>query len=310
MKAKASLPARQSEHSRSPVFVPVLFPRLAIMLAVLFWGGSFAVMKVVVHSLDPWSVMWARSTLALLLLLPFSKKLWPHNYRQGDWKLLLPLILLMPCLYFLLESYALCYTTSSQAGIISAAVPLFVAMGAWLAFRERITNLTWAGLIFSISGVAWLTLAGLPSEQAINPVLGNMLEFGAMLGAAGYMLLLKKLSRRYSPWTLTALQALGGSIFFLPGAVSVLGGKAWSLADALGLLYLGSCVSLGSFGLYNWAISRIPASQAAAFINLVPVAAVLIGWSQLGEALSPGQGVAAALAILGVCLCQMANRSR
>ena len=57
-------------------------------------------------------------------------------------------------------------------------------------------------------------------------------------------------------------------------------------------------MTLGAFGLYNWGMSRLTASRASVFINLVPVFAVVFGWSLLGEALAPFQ-CAAALAVVG-----------
>ena len=49
----------------------------------------------------------------------------------GDWKVLTLLCLMQPCAYFLLEGYAVSLTTSAQAGMVSALVPLLVAAGAW-----------------------------------------------------------------------------------------------------------------------------------------------------------------------------------
>jgi drug/metabolite transporter (DMT)-like permease len=72
----------------------------------------------------------------------------------------------------------------------------------------------------------------------------------------------------------------------------------------LSILFLGGLVTLGAFGLYNWAMSRIPASQAAVFINMVPVAAVALGWMMLSESLSMVQCIAAAGVIVGVVISQ------
>ncbi|MBF0529332.1 MAG: DMT family transporter, partial [Deltaproteobacteria bacterium] len=111
-------------------------PVAAILAAVLLWGGSFSAMRLAVTHLDPWTVTWARMIIALFILMPFAGKLIPRNYQRGDWKFLLPMVLFQPCLYFLLESNALRFTTSSQAGIIASFVPLLVALGAWLFLAE------------------------------------------------------------------------------------------------------------------------------------------------------------------------------
>ena len=82
--------------------------------------------------------------------------------------------------------------------------------------RERF-GLTPAGFVLAVIGVCWLSLASEVSEGAPRPVLGNFLEFAAMVCATGYTLTLKKLSARYTPLFLTAIQAFIGALFFLPG---------------------------------------------------------------------------------------------
>lgn len=281
-------------------------PLAAILTAVLLWGASFAAMRISVKVLAPAAVMWLRMAVALLMLLPVAGRVRLRQIAKGDWKLLLPMVLCQPCLYFLLESNALRLTTSSQAGVVAASVPIWVAAGAGLFLGERITFRSAAGLALAVLGVAGLTLMEGRGVRAQNPLLGNTLELAAMVCAAVNMLLVKQLSRRYNPWSLTALQVLAGVIFFAPGAL-----MAWRTPQALwspalvgALLFLGAFVTLGAFGFYNWGMSRIPASRASAFINLVPVMAVVIGWAALGEALSGRQCLFALVVMGGVWLSQ------
>jgi len=281
-------------------------PYAAILTAALFWGSSFAAMKVTIVALGPWSVMWFRMATALLVILPFARKLWPRNYQSGDWRLLLTFVLFQPCLYFALESNALRFTTSSQAGLITASVPLMVALGAHLFLREKVLRETVAGLFISLGGVVWLTLAGSPSEMATNPLLGNTLELGAMISAVGYVLLVKKLTERYEPWTLTSMQIVAGFLFFSPGARFFINGgfQVLTTVQLLTLLYLGAGVTFGAFGLYNVGIRSIPANRATALVNLVPVIAVIFGWGLLDERLNRSQIMAALCVLAGVWFSQ------
>jgi drug/metabolite transporter (DMT)-like permease len=243
--------------------------------------------------------------IALLLLAPFAGRLRLSAYRRGDWKLLLPMAVFQPCLYFFFESNALRFTTSSQAGVIAAAVPLMVAFAAWLTLSERVSRIAFAGMGISIAGVTGLTLLQGSGTGAQNPLLGNGLEVLAMASAAVSMILVKQLSSRYSPWTLTALQTLAGALFFLPGLPPLFrNAGVWTPQLIWAMLFLGTFVTLGAFGLYNWGMSRLTASRASVFINLVPVFAVIFGWTLLGEALNFFQCLAAAGVIGGVWLGQ------
>ena len=282
----------------------------ALTAAVILWGGSFSAMRTVLQELDPMSVMWLRMVLASLVILPFFPRLRPPEAWKKDVKILIPMVLFQPCLYFLLESNALRFTSSSQAGVISSFVPLFVSLGAWMFLREKLHVRGIAGLIISISGVVVLTLLNKGDEAAGRMILGNTMEVGAMVCAAANMLIIKKLSSRYNPWTLTMMQCFAGVLFFLPGFF-LLQDQGWALSrqSVLLLLYLGAPVSLGAFGLYNWGMSRMSASGASVFINLVPVVAVFAGWVLLNETLTVLQGLASAAVLFGVLLSQMRGSS-
>lgn len=294
----------KSATARQPAAL-ISLPTMTLLGAVLFWGSSFPAMKAALRVLDPWSIMWLRLTVGSLILTPVLGRIVQPRVILNRWKLFLPLAALQPCLYFLLESYALKYTTSAQAGIVAACLPIMVAVGARVFLAERISPRAYAGLLLSVLGVVWLTLAGTPSGDAPNPLLGNLLELGAMACASGSILIIKHLSEQFGPWTITAVQTLAGAIFFLPGIGPLLHVPAADLASVLPVAaYLGSCVTLGAFGLYNIGVARIPASRASVFINLVPVVAVFFAWLFLGETLNPMQLLAAGCIFLGVWVTQ------
>lgn len=277
---------------------------LCLVGAVLLWGTSFMATKTALVGFSPMAVVWLRMVLASLVVLAISRRIPAPRYRAGDWKILAFLCLMQPCLYFLLESYAISLTTSSQAGMISALVPLLVALGAWIVLKESMTRWAGLGLVVSIAGVAWLSMGGAGATDAPNPALGNLLEVGAMICAAMYMVVMKRLSTRYSTWCLTGMQCVAGAVFFLPGAVMNIPG---SLADIpftawMAVGYLGLFVTLGAFGLYNMAMTMMPAGRAAMSINLVSPVALVAGWLFLGETLTPTQLAACGVVGLGVWL--------
>lgn len=272
--------------------------------AVLFWGTSFAATKTALDGFSPMTVIWLRMAVASLAFAPFWRRIERPRYRRGDWKLLLFAAVCMPCVYYTCEGYAVRFTTSSQAGVVSAMVPLLVAAGAWMFLHEKTTKRAGIAIALSLVGVAMLSFGGTAQASAPNPVLGNMLELLAMVSAASSMLTIKHLADRYSPWLLTGAQAAVGVLFFLPGALAS-NPSTWVSASAAAwasIAYLGVAVSLGAFGLYNTAQTRMPASRAALSINLVPAVAMLTGWLVRGEVLTLVQLAACALIVGAVVL--------
>jgi drug/metabolite transporter (DMT)-like permease len=285
--------------------VSALAANLSLLGAMFLWASSFPVMKYAIGFYHPFVVVFGRLAVAsVLFALLISRS--GFRVQKGDWRAIGLLVLFEPCLYFVFEGLALEYTSSAQAGMITAILPLIVAVGGWLLLKERVGVRTMTGFVLAMAGVVWLTLAGDADISAPRPVLGNFLEFMAMIMASGYILSVRKLTARYSPWFLTALQSFGGAIFFAPllawPGVEVVGTLAW--APILCIVYLGGVISIGAYGLYNLGVSRLPAHQASAYINLIPVFTVIMGRIFLGETMNSLQYTAAFLVIAGVFLSQ------
>ncbi|MCG8375924.1 MAG: DMT family transporter, partial [Chlorobiales bacterium] len=275
-------------------------PVLGLLLAMMLWASSFVALKIAFRAYDPMVVIFGRMLVASLCFLFFYR--WFRagcDFRRRDLKYILFMALCEPCLYFLFEAKALENTTASQAGIMTAMLPILVAMAAYGILKERVGLNTWLGSLIAVVGVCWLTLESMPSQDAPNPMLGNFYEFLAMVCATGYTITLKHLSQRLSPFFLTAMQAFVGSIFYfpflflpatqLPVYFDPLSGTA--------VIYLGAVITLGAYGLYNYGLKHVPASQASAFVNLIPVFSVILGCMILGESFTRVQYVAAALVI-------------
>ena len=278
---------------------------VCLVVAMALWGSSFIALKVAFAELPALWVIFARMAIASIAFLATWRWHGRLDYRAGDWKYLLALAVCEPCLYFVFEAYALQNTSAAQAGMITALLPLLVAVGAFALLNERITRTTLCGFVVALCGVAWLTIGAQADEHAPAPLLGNILEVLAMLTAMGYTLILKYLSARYSAFVLTAMQAFVGTLFFLPLAAQSAPLPATISAGGLAAVaYLGLVVTVGAYGLYNFAVGRLPASQASAFINLIPLFTLLFAALVLGETLGGQQLAGAALVFVGVALSQ------
>lgn len=280
---------------------------LALVLAMFLWASSFIALKFAFRTYDPLVVIFGRMLVASICFLIVAKRVTKAlQYQPGDYKLLLFMALCEPCLYFLFEAKAVENTTASQAGMITAMLPILVMIAAALILRERVSGRSWLGAAVAVGGVCWLTLLSAPTDEAPNPLLGNFLEFLAMLCATGYTIALKALTKRYSPFFLTALQAFSGCLFYLPLLFlpSTTVPVSFHLGPALAVVYLGAVITLGAYGLYNYGLKHVPANKAASFVNLIPIFSVCMGWLLLGETFTTGQIAAGAAIIGGVYISQ------
>lgn len=285
-----------------------------LILATMLWSTSLVVLKIALAKYHAYMLVFGRMLVATLCFIPFFyRRRHAWKLQPGSLKYLLFMSLCEPCLYFLFEVEALKQTTASQAGIITAILPLMVAMAASGFLRERMTGRMMTGLVLAMTGVVWLSTGATKSMVAPNPVLGNVLELLAMVCATGYILTAKRLTSHfgYSPFLITASQAFVGVLFYTP--LLALPGiqlpHHWDAGFFLAIGYLGAFITLGAYGLYNYGISRIPAGQAAAFINLIPVFTVFWAWLILDERFSGQQCLAAVIILTGVFLSQIERRN-
>lgn len=262
-------------------------------------------MKSAVLALDPGKIIFFRMFIAsavFLLLYRFWGKI---SYQKGDWALLLVMAICEPGIYFFLESQALRLTTAGSAATINALQPPIVALLAWIMLRERPQFWTLSGFALCIVGAVGLSLGSESSDYAPMPWLGNLLEFGAMVASGVYVILLKRLSDRYSPFFLTALQSFAGVVLFFP---LLFVGKPFSMnvqaSTVMAIIYLATCVTFGGYFLYNWGIAKTSAIEASIFLNLIPVFGLILAYVVLAEKPTAVQSVMVGLIIIGVLLCE------
>lgn len=289
-----------------------LFPTLAMFILILIWGGSFAVTKTAVTYLEPEFLVLCRMCLGAAVFLLCWKQLRRTKIIRKNIPILIIMVLFEPCLFFLLESYALIYTSSSQAGMIVATSPLFTALAALIILREKPSFLMWVGFAVSIVGIIMLSFDSTQPQTAPNPVLGNILQMLGMCCGAGFIVCVRIIGSRYPPFFMAAYQAVAGSLFFIilnlargtkmPGSIE--------LIPVLCIIHLGVFMTVAGISFFNYAISKLPAATSAGLLNLVPFVAVLIGVFALNEKLSAAQWVAGMFVITGLLISQRAKVRR
>lgn len=280
---------------------------VSIIFAMFIWGSSFIALKAAMVDLGEYTVIFIRMAAASLCFIFFIKRFLKYDFTKRDIQLILLLGFFEPCLYFVFEAKALLYTSASQAGMITSLMPLMTAMAAGYFLKEIISRQLLFGSVVAMIGVVWLSVQATTTESAPNPMLGNFLEFCAMACATGYTLVARYLSEKFSALFITAIQAFIGFVFFLPFFIFELGTKemTFSVEAVSWSIYLGIVVTLLGYGLFNFALTKIEASRAAMFVNLIPIFTLVLAFLILGEKLTTTELVASATILFGVIISQI-----
>ena len=282
----------------------------SLIFAMIIWASSFVALKTAMTDIGPYTTIFLRMIFASLCFLYFIKRFMKYRYTKKDIKYILVLGLFEPCLYFLFEAKALQLTSASQAGMVASLMPLITALFAGYLLKEVVTQKLIFGSLLAMIGVVWLSVNATSSVSAPNPLLGNFLELCAMSCGAGYTIVARYLAYKFDAIFITAMQAFMGVIFFLPffAYESVTMSMHFSFEAIAWIAYLGVVVTLGGYGLYNYALTKIEASKAAVFINLIPIFTIILAYLMLGELMTEQQLWASILILIGVFISQMKSK--
>jgi drug/metabolite transporter (DMT)-like permease len=300
----------RSELGRAVRFGP-RWPVVAALLAVVaVWGVAFSGIKVLLRDIGPYSLTWARLVLASLaytVVLPFMPKRRVER-EPGDVRRLVLLGIFGAAGYHLAVNWGEQYVSAGLASLIVASMPAIVAVLAAFFLKEHLSRRGIAGLVIAFAGVTVLALSGEGALEA-RSIAGVLVTLLAPISWAIYTILSKPLASRYDGVRLNVIGAWVGVLVVLPFAamdlheLSRLDGTGW-----LWMLYLGSFSTAGSYIVYAWALSRLPATVVASFVQLVPATSLLSAWIILDEVPAPTAFIGGALVVAGVALLQIRSR--
>ena len=283
----------------------------ATVVAVVF-GFSFIFTKGALAYLAPFQLLVLRFALAAFFLtLLAACRIIKLNLRTEKLPALLKIALWQPVLYFLFETYGIKLTSASESGVVIALVPLAITLLSVIMLGERITAAQGACAGAAVAGVIVMALAG-PAADGNDPgghLLGILMLFGAVVAGGLYNIFSRRAAANFTPMEITFIMMwLGALVFNAIGLAQGLAAGDFSgytahlgqLPVAFGLLYLGLLSSVGAFFLLNYALSRMPASRTAVFLNLIPLVSLLAGVVFYRERLGPWQLAGCTLILLGV----------
>jgi drug/metabolite transporter (DMT)-like permease len=271
-----------------------------LSLSVL-WGGSFFFAKVALGELGPFTVVFARvslAALALALVVPLRRDApWPAYFAMGFLNNALP---------FSLIFWGQTEIASGLASILNATTPLFTLVVAhFLTSDEKIDRTKIAALLIGLLGVVVL----------IGPaaLVGSAALWGqaACLAAALSYAFAGVYGRRFrrlgiAPAEAAAGQVTASAVLILP--IMLIVDQPWLLAAPPSLAV---CLALAGLALLSTALAyvlyfRILAAAGATNLLLVtfliPATAILLGAMVLGERLEPRHFVGMALIGVGLAL--------
>lgn len=220
---------------------------------------------------------------------------------------LLRVALFCPCLYFIGETVGIRETTVTESGVFLACIPALSLLASTVILKKKPTKRQIIGILVTFLGVMTTVIA-----VGVSSSLSLWGYAALMLAVAAYALysVFVDLAADYTGAEITYIMLISGAVFY--GLLALGEAAARGMLSELltlparngifltAVLYQGIGCSVAAFFLSNAAIAKIGVNKTSSFIGVSTVVSILAGALALGEPLSVGQIIGAAVIVVGV----------
>jgi len=284
---------------------------IAGVLAMIMWGLSFIWSTQVYRNLNPTATIFLRLVVATIF---FTAILFIFGLNEKVKKEHLGLFALAamfePFLYFIFEGYGLKNTSPIIGAAIIAMIPLVTPIAASVFLKERLSPMNILGLIVSFLGVMVMLIN--KDLEFVASTKGVLFLFSAVVVAVGYSISLVKLTKLYKPLTITWMQNIIGMIYFIPLTIIMERFEPSNFANIgsyiVPLLCLGVFCSAIAYSLWAFAFSRLGASKANVYSNLIPVFTGIFSFILGIEAFASNKLIGIVMVVIGLIFSQLKKK--
>lgn len=274
---------------------------LALTVSACIWGSSAVSTKAALAHWPPLTLAFARWSLAAAIILLLLR-------RSGSKPVTGPGVAVLGLtgivLFYVFFSWGLTRTTATDATLISGGAPVIVALLSATFLGERITRRRMLGIVTSLAGVVLIAGHGFGGMSSTT-LIGNALILCSTTSWAIYIVVSRRVSAGGNALATLAGTALYGLAFMLPLVILELATTEFAMPNQAGILlmlYLAFGPSLVAYYLWGFGLTRLEASQAAVYGNLMPLIGVIAAAVFLHERIGALQLVGGAIIIAGVWL--------
>ena len=197
------------------------------------------------------------------------------------------------------------FTTPIHASVIMITTPIIVLVLSTFYLKERLTALKIFGVILGFSGALVLSIYGKSNLEGDNVLLGNLLVFINAISYSIYIIIIKKLTYKYHPFTFIRWLFLFGLIMVIPFGYSELVATQFSTFTpyiTFSVLFVVVGATFGTYLLNPLALKHLRASTVTTFIYIQPVIAGVFAIIMGSDSVTTVKLVASALIFAGVYL--------
>ncbi len=278
-----------------------------LLVVVVLWAFNFTAIRYAVsHGFEPLayaSLRWGIAALA------FSIVTWrlegSLRVSRRDFLLLAALAVCGLWLNQAAVTYAVQLSSAATVALLFGILPAFVALFSGMAGVQHLRAREWAGIGVSFAGVVLIAVGA--EDRLSSHAGGIVLAIVTAATFAAYSVGVVPLMRRYSPYRISAVTALIGSLLLGLSGSWQLARQSWDVgALAWAAVLYGALAAVG-VGNLLWfkLIDRVGPGRAAVYLNLQPFLGAVFAVLVISESLKPVQIAGGVVVGAGIALARV-----
>jgi drug/metabolite transporter (DMT)-like permease len=278
---------------------------LALVAMALIWGVNFSVVKFGTTLVDPLAYNAVRVMIAAVVLMAIVLATRAPLPPRRVVVALLALGVLGNGIYQFFFVEGISRTRASDAALVVAASPAFIAIIGRLRGVERASSRRVMGILLSIAGIALVVFATTRGNDGRSSLAGDLLVLAGSLSWATYTVLLKPYTEHVSGIQVSALTMAGGAVPLFLVATPAIVQANWRTVPMLGwaaLFYSAIFALVIAYLFWYRGVRVIGPTRTAMYSNVQPIIAVVFAWVVLSETPTIWQGIGMACIMTGLLL--------
>lgn len=285
-----------------------LNPIVGGVLYSSLFGFSFMFVKIGLEGVgDAFHLLALRFLMAFIFIEALRQsKVVTINIKDKNIVPLLFLSMLQPIIYFVFEAIGIGMTSSSQAGIMIAFLPIMTMILARFILNERTTQKQMMFILFSLAGVMFVNVNSFSSGMSLYGILAL---FIAVLSASLFSVYSRKYSTQFSPTEITYVMMFSGALVFngielfrrfSSGTLASYFTPLSDINTLSAIAFLAIFASVLVFITLNYVLSKVEASKISVFSNFTTFIAICAGVLIMNEPFTVNHAIGSTLIIVGV----------
>ncbi len=198
------------------------------------------------------------------------------------------------------------FTSVANSTLLANFAPIVVALESWLLLGRRVSRPFAGSMLLALAGLFLLVRTS--AELSAGHLVGDALGIVTAGFYGSYLFSVSRLRNRFSTATIMTWSGIVSTAGLLVIAVATRE-TIWPRHDWWVLIALALVVHIAGQSTIAYALAHLPATFSAVGLLVQPVAATLLAWVILREAVGPVQAAGGALVLTGIFVARRESRT-